>query len=152
MLQLIYVSTATRAMTEHDLADILQTARAKNEDLDVTGLLLYRDGAFIQVIEGEDETIRQLYDSIKADERHQDVTTLSQMPIEEREFPDWQMGFRHLGDEDVRSLPGFSTFMEDDVVRQLRHLVADPSFARETLLKFKTSEIGSSSEAADSSE
>lgn len=152
MLQLIYVSTATRAMTEDDLEDILRAARSRNKEMDVTGLLLYRDGAFIQVLEGEDDAVQEIYDLIESDERHRGVTLLSTTSIEEREFPNWQMGFRHLGDEDLRDLDGFSSFMDDDVVRQLRSLVANPSFAREALLKFKTSDSGGVSEAADSSE
>lgn len=139
MYQLIYASTATREMTEHDLSALLEQARAKNERLEITGLLLYRTGAFIQVLEGEKETVDQLFSTIEADERHEDVIRLRENAADAREFPDWSMGFRHINDEDVSRLPGFSSFMQDDTVQQLRRLAANPSFAYEVLLKFKAS-------------
>lgn len=140
MYQLIYASTATREMTERDLSALLEQARTKNERLEITGLLLYRDGAFIQVLEGGRETVDQLFATIEADERHEDVIKLKgEKTHGEREFPKWSMGFRQVNDEDLNRLPGFSSFMQDDTVRQLRRLAANPSFAYEALLKFKTS-------------
>jgi hypothetical protein len=76
--------------------------------------LLYRGGNIIQVIEGEDDDVLQLYENIKADPRHKDVTLLSKDPIINRQFPDWQMGFRNIDKMSEEELSGFSKFLEDD--------------------------------------
>ena len=46
---LVYVSLATEDMSDETLKKILNKARTKNEGLDITGMLLYRDGFFMQV-------------------------------------------------------------------------------------------------------
>ena len=52
MYQLVYVSTASRAMSDADLNEILDVSRRKNRERDVTGVLLYLDRGFLQVLEG----------------------------------------------------------------------------------------------------
>ncbi len=139
MYQLIYASTATAEMDKRDLAALLEKARVKNERLGVTGLLLYQDGAFIQVLEGEKETLRALYQTIVADERHTDVVLLREGAVERREFGAWSMGFKTVDAAEMQDVPGFSSFLEEDTVHQLRKLAARPSFAYEALVRFKTS-------------
>lgn len=56
-IMLIYGSSSTDRFSEADLVPLLQQAREKNQRLNVTGMLLYRDGNFLQVLEGERETV-----------------------------------------------------------------------------------------------
>jgi hypothetical protein len=83
--QLVYTSAETRRMRPQDLADLLDEAREENERLNVTGLLLYRSGAFIQVLEGDRLVVKDLYDTI---ERHQGATVLRTEQIRKCEFGD----------------------------------------------------------------
>ncbi|MEL6406516.1 MAG: BLUF domain-containing protein, partial [Chloroflexota bacterium] len=57
---IVYVSYASHTMSESELVEILDTARENNQRLNVTGMLLYRDGFFIQALEGEQAVIEPL--------------------------------------------------------------------------------------------
>jgi len=93
LFQLMYKSTATRPMTAEDLTQLLQQARARNSRLGVTGVLLYKEGQFLQVLEGLERPVRQVFADIAQDDRHEDIQTIFTSPIERRTFPTWQMAF-----------------------------------------------------------
>jgi hypothetical protein len=112
MFQLVYASTATRAFTDGELFDMLGQFRERNTRLGITGLLLYKEGAFMQALEGDEATVCSLYDVIRGDERHRNVATLLAIPVPQRQFPDWSMGFRHLETDDVFSSEGYKTLPE----------------------------------------
>lgn len=111
MIQLIYVSTATRPMDADGLAELLHKARTKNDEDDVTGMLLYHDGSFFQVLEGEPEAVRRVFRRVEQDPRHRMVTVLMEQEVERRAFADWSMAFRNVRDFDPSALPGFSDFL-----------------------------------------
>ncbi len=111
LTQLIYVSSAVQPFTDQQLKDLLIMARDANGEHEVTGLLLYKSGNFMQVIEGSEDKIDQLYRNIMADPRHTGIIPLMQEPIEHREFSDWSMGFKKLSPEEVE---GFSDFLTSD--------------------------------------
>lgn len=94
--QLLYVSGATPKMRSSDLETILAASRANNAGLGVTGLLLFGDGTFIQVLEGERSTVRRLVEKIRSDGRHRNFMELVEREVGARSFPDWQMGFKRL--------------------------------------------------------
>lgn len=102
-------------MTDEDIAGILVHARAKNVQLELTGALLYRDGRFIQILEGPDENVLAQYEIIAADVRHRSVHKVSEEAISARQFPEWTMGFRPLTDEAVRQMPGFDDYFDGRV-------------------------------------
>lgn len=114
MLSIVYASSAVRLFDRADLVNLLDISQKANKEHGITGMLLYRGGNFIQVIEGEDEAVLQLYENIKADPRHRDVTLLSQDPIKSRQFPDWSMGFRNIDKMSQSELEGYTEFLDDD--------------------------------------
>ncbi|WP_085317476.1 BLUF domain-containing protein [Derxia lacustris] len=96
-LQLVlYVSSATQPMTEADIAALLVQSRDRNAQLGITGLLLYRDGNFMQAIEGPSDAIVAVYGSICRDPRHTNVITLIDTPVPTRSFAAWSLGLIHL--------------------------------------------------------
>lgn len=109
---LVYVSSATKALTDHDLQGLLKLARAKNAALDVTGLLLYRDGFFMQALEGEAKVLDSLFESIKHDPRHEDVLVVYKKPLKERKFAAWSMGFNKIDDKSLECVEGFCDFIQ----------------------------------------
>lgn len=119
MYQLIYLSTATRLMEEKDLADLLEESRRNNLDHQITGLLLYLDGTFIQVIEGEEEKIRTLISNIIDDERNKDLQILNEDEIESRHFHGWSMGFLKIPVRELSKLEGFASIRHADDFRPL---------------------------------
>lgn len=104
---LVYISAAAYLMGDEDLKQILEASRKNNTGLGVTGLLLYHEGSFIQVLEGEKETISGLYDKISIDNRHAFLFRMLQGKLAERNFPDWSMGFRSLTTSEYEKLAGY---------------------------------------------
>jgi len=106
MLQLVYASAAKRLLDPLQLRSILETARRNNTRLGVTGILLYHDGSFFQVLEGEESTVRALFARISEDPRHERVVELRSGPVVERSFSAWTMGFVTLDTKLFQALPG----------------------------------------------
>lgn len=96
LLSIVYVSAATRLMDDEELERLLQEARRNNLRLDVSGLLLYGDGNFMQLLEGPEAVVRELYARICRDPRHHMVTTVFDESGLAREFSDWSMAYRRV--------------------------------------------------------
>jgi hypothetical protein len=109
---LIYLSTASFRFSEKDLTELLNQSRKHNLDKGITGLLLYAEGSFMQLLEGKREDIEDLMGRIKKDERHRQVQIMEEGEVARRQFPDWTMGFLDYASPQARSLPGYSTFLE----------------------------------------
>lgn len=107
MKQLAYVSTAVQLMTDSELIDILKVARSRNAKNDVTGVLLYSDGTFIQVLEGEPANIDQIFHSISNDKRHKNIIKLVDGSLDKKYFADWNMGFATVDKDRAREISGF---------------------------------------------
>jgi hypothetical protein len=96
MYELVYASAARRLFNPLELAELLKKARAKNHKLGISGILLYHEGSFLQVLEGEENAVKSLYRTIQADERHWRVLALREGPVGARSFDTWSMGFVSL--------------------------------------------------------
>lgn len=93
MIQLVYVSQASDAFSAGHLPGMLETSRKNNAQINVTGMLAYNSGSFIQVLEGEEGAVRQLVQRIEKDFRHTACRILTENAIDRREFGLWQMAF-----------------------------------------------------------
>lgn len=113
-----YVSTARQLFSTDALRALLIKSRDNNLRLDVTGMLLYRGGNFIQAIEGPKESISLLYAKIRSDASHYNVMTLLDEPIQARAFPNWRMGFLQSGRLDDPDIDGFTNFLLDHQAQQ----------------------------------
>ena len=118
-----------------DLRQILTKSRVNNAQREITGVLLYREGNVLQIVEGREQAVIELFDKIKADTRHGGVIKLYQKPIEQRDFSDWSMGFHDLGAKDVVPLEGYSRFMEQGCDLS----AISPSQAEKLIKSFKRS-------------
>lgn len=120
MHYLIYVSQAVRPMTQDELAEILRISREHNVRDAITGLLIYRfspadgRGNFMQLLEGEEPTVRDAYARIAADQRHHTKIVLEEGDTPDRNFPDWSMGFRNVEAEDLAGFEGYSDLGSPD--------------------------------------
>jgi hypothetical protein len=112
LISLAYVSVASHDMTDEELKKILETARAFNGSNHITGMLLYRDRYFIQVLEGDANAVMPLYEKIKHDPRHLNILMIDKRSIESRTFGQWSMGFNKISDEDIASTPGLNDFLQ----------------------------------------
>lgn len=112
LVSLVYVSFASHPMSDDELRDILAKAREKNKQLNVTGMLLYRDGFFIQALEGEKDVVDTLFAVISKDMRHRNVLLVYETEISDRTFSSWAMGFNPLNNLTAEE-EGFFDFLHD---------------------------------------
>ena len=101
LLRLTYASRASEWLSREDLRHIAETAQRRNRDLGITGLLLYVEGDFLQVLEGPGVAVEGVYAIIEADPRNRWVTRLATERILRRAFEDWSMGCFEVGLEDI---------------------------------------------------
>jgi len=104
-----------------------------NKAVGVTGMLLYQDGNFMQVLEGNEHSVRGVYAKIERDPRHRGLITLLQGEIEDRQFPTWSMGFREITRAPGPIEDGYTHFMNSADAQ----FAANPSRAKSLLMKFK---------------
>lgn len=131
LLSIVYSSSAAQRFTDEDLGALLVLCRENNARSQLTGMLLYREGRFLQVLEGPEAALRHRMSVIAADPRHLDVRILLQETIDRRYFPDWTMGYEPVSDKMADEIPGYRTSLsdvEDDddpqrSVRALRELI-----------------------------
>ncbi|MEP6502197.1 MAG: BLUF domain-containing protein [Betaproteobacteria bacterium] len=110
LIHCVYCSAATRPFTAADLGELLRLARLNNAQAGLTGMLLYAEGAFFQVLEGPGEAVDSLYRKIELDTRHAQMTRIIHEPIRRRLFDDWTMGFSTLSREELETIPGTNDF------------------------------------------
>jgi hypothetical protein len=106
----IYTSAASRPLEPADITNLLQRARENNQRLGLTGMLLYTEGSFFQVLEGEADVVDALYAKILVDKRHVQVTKVVSEPIAKRAFDAWSMGFSAATRAELASIPGLNDF------------------------------------------
>ncbi len=113
VFQLGYASAATKPFGPDELKELLSKARTKNSSLNVTGMLLYHEGSFLQVLEGDKAVVETLYATIAEDPRHANAMLLFKNEATERSFDQWTMGFRQLV-KDATDVPaGLNRFLEN---------------------------------------
>lgn len=133
LFYLVYVSSGVKLFSAPELVELLTKSRARNSEAGITGMLLYKDGNFMQVLEGEKEAVLSLHTKIHNDSRHRGLITLLQGELAEREFPDWSMAFRDMSKANV--LSGYSEFLNSS--RTDVGFKSDPMRCRRLLMTFK---------------
>ena len=131
MLQIIYASASTKPFTRKELVELLKVARQKNVAADVTGMLLYHAGCFLQVLEGPDESVEAIYAKVQKDSRHTNLLLLVRETIEERAFEHWSMGFVDTTGI-AETISGFVDYMQ-----ALENMTLDKTRARILLTRFQ---------------
>jgi hypothetical protein len=123
--RLIYSSAATGEMSRADLEQMLEESRIRNLRRDITGVLVFVDGVFLQVLEGERDDVEDLMGSIRCDPRHHDIKVFHEEEIDRRAFPTWRMAYLSPRAEDVSAWAGLEgTASVESVLATLR---SDPN-------------------------
>lgn len=132
--QLVYASAATRPIDSEELEAILRTARQKNKPAQITGMLLYHEGSFLQALEGDEALVEALYERIEGDDRHTDAIVLFRGKVEGRSFEHWSMGFYRAAGTSGKMPKGMNSFLRSGFRENQGD---DPDKARELLLAFR---------------
>lgn len=88
---LIYVSRSSEPMTQDEVLELLRPFQHHNRRNGISGCLIYKDGEFMQLLEGNKETVLALRDRIRADTRHSDFRIVAEGLLHQRTFTDWGM-------------------------------------------------------------
>lgn len=99
---LIYKSVPIENITEKSLLEIAEKSKENNIDHGLTGLLVYGNNAFVQILEGTEQNIETLYKKLLADKRHNNLKVVNKGKLERRHFPTWSMGFRSVSDKEMK--------------------------------------------------
>ncbi|WP_424932731.1 BLUF domain-containing protein [Amaricoccus macauensis] len=111
---IVYVSEAVSPPSAVELGNLLESSRKRNTADGVTGLLVYRfdpavgRGHFLQVIEGQESAIEDLWGRISKDGRHYSIIVLEEGSESARMFEDWSMGFRNIDTTQLAAYPGLA--------------------------------------------
>lgn len=110
LVLLAYSSLAIRHFDRSSLVELLAFARNFNDLHGLTGMLLYVDETFFQILEGEPDELHALFGRIEHDSRHTKVIKLLEVPIEKRTFARWSMGYAKVTREELAKIPGLNDF------------------------------------------
>jgi EAL domain-containing protein (putative c-di-GMP-specific phosphodiesterase class I) len=133
LIHLIYNSVATSSEAAADVQDILRTSRVNNAASQVTGMLLFAEGSYFQVLEGAPAAVDETFARVAKDPRHTRVTIIIREPIARRSFAEWTMGLASLSAADIERETGLNDlFQGGKVLTQV-----DSGRARKLLEAFK---------------
>lgn len=111
IFQVIYASTGHDLFTEKKLNNLLEESRSANLKIGITGLLAYKDGNFMQSLEGQEQKVIELMQKISRDTRHFGIILMCKGFVERREFSNWSMAYLNLSGDPSE---GFSDFLTSD--------------------------------------
>ena len=120
---IIYTSKYTGKPEDiHDvLADIVSKSLVNNAEFEITGMLFYHNGRFIQALEGDQESLEGLMSILDNDSRHENIQRIVDQTIKKRAFKEWSMGSLDLSED--------ATIDPDELVRirdaYKKHLLVD---------------------------
>lgn len=132
LAHVVYASAESNPLGRDELVGILEQARVANAAREITGILLYAEGSFFQVLEGEADAVDETFARIARDPRHADIVVVVREPIHHRSFPDWSMGFASLTGAEVDELVGAS----GEILRPAAFAHVTPGRARKLIEAF----------------
>ena len=109
------MSSQSQVLKKQDIEDLLFQIREKNKRLAITGILLLIQGKFVQYIEGQSTEIDNVYESIKKDSRHNELILLDSGVLDTRQFKDWSMAYKKVGDEEIKDILGHTNLNLDNL-------------------------------------
>ena len=98
--RLAYVSSSSTPLALDMLSDILEVSRQNNKRDGISGVLMYHDRTFFQILEGERLVVEDCYGRIARDFRHTDLEIVIDEAIDERSFAKWAM--RYAGPDEIQ--------------------------------------------------
>ena len=136
LYELLYTSRATNGFKEEELQDILEQSRKNNLRDEISGMLIYYKKSFVQILEGDQAKVLQLYQKISQDPRHQVLEVFNQGKISVRSFENWSMAGKALNNRDLQALlPDFAPLNQEHLSSHI--LNSSPSMGKNLFLKLK---------------
>ncbi|MDX6746890.1 BLUF domain-containing protein [Polaribacter sp. PL03] len=114
--RIAYTSKATIHFSKRDLLDLLHDSRAYNSMDKISGVLIHKNGYFLQIIEGDSKDVDDLLTRLHKDTRHTDFKIINDSFVPDRMFSKWAMGCADFDDPTLAMIPGIRTDLNDPVV------------------------------------
>lgn len=129
MYYLMYFGVAKKEFASEDFDELLAQSRSRNSYLGITGKLLHCEGTFIQLLEGLEFAVREVYESIVNDERLIAVKKITTGNAEERYYADWSMAFKDISLAEINEIencthPNVGDFIRESPAIKLLKLLA----------------------------
>ena len=110
--RIVYASAASRAYSAPELERLVAKARESNSQAGITGMLVFHEQSFLQLIEGPGPALNSLFARLRGDPGHREVVLLLRERIAARTFGAWAMGFAQVSSADLQAMPGMADFVE----------------------------------------
>jgi bacteriocin-like protein len=101
-------------MSAQELLGLVQKCQENNANKGVTGMLLYANATFLQILEGDDKVVDNLFNKIRQDPRHTSLKMLHRISIQRRQYSEWSMGFKQVSDKELQNVEGLKDFSKKD--------------------------------------
>lgn len=112
MFTIAYLSNLSRQLSKEELFALATNASENNRKKDICGILLYSGNKFLQVLQGEEEAVKTLFEKIAKDSRHRNVTVIIESHSMAKEFGNWSMAFKELTVDERALHPELSNFFD----------------------------------------
>ena len=135
LTHLVYVSRITEEFSDQDLHAILCASQRNNLLLNITGILVYKNGRFMQFLEGSEFNVLKIFTVIKKDFRHHDIDVIRKKKILKRQYENWRM--RLVNSDEILEHSGLiykKLFEVNDKPEEVINLATE---SRALLLAFK---------------
>ena len=109
-----YLSQSKLDWTDEAIDELLERSKRNNATRKITGAMIYANGYFMQLIEGPQIAVDELYSAIEADPRHEVLSLLHNQEIKDRHFSDWAMEYRDSDDLGERALMTIHAAKQDN--------------------------------------
>lgn len=114
MFTICYVSHAIDNLDQKELDELFEYTSSNNNAKNITGILLFETGNFLQVLEGEEEILRNLFEKIKADSRHKNIFVILNQVSENRVFENYASRFSIVkSKDDLQKIETYLNQIED---------------------------------------
>ena len=123
MYYLIYSSKESESTTELELKQIMEQSEKNNKRQNITGLLIYFHGTFIQMLEGTEKDVLETFGRIENDPRHELIIKLFSGETDKRHFPNWKMALQVVDEETFKKVESYESLSEGDLF--LQHMTDD---------------------------
>jgi hypothetical protein len=111
-----YISNKTETTDKASLEKIFATTQANNKHKSVTGILLFHEQSFLQVLEGDKTTLQELFLNIKKDSRHENIFVILDKKNERRIFDNYKSGFSIVKSKsDIKNLKDYLNLSKSDL-------------------------------------
>jgi hypothetical protein len=118
--QIIYSSEAATPMQTDDLQELLEHSRRSNGAKGITGALIYAEGMFLQILEGDKVRLQGLMTKIRRDLRHESVFVLREGEVPAAIFGSWKMAYVSATPKQLAKWVGLNT--ADDTTESLSEI------------------------------